>query len=413
MAVSCRDILELPGMRKARVVAGTAGLDRILRWVHVLDVPDINSWAEKGDLLLISGLGLNGNTGKLALLIRQMHDKQAAGLIIALGEYIQNISNEVLELANVLQFPIISLPWEVRFVDVTHEIGKLIVQHELREQSVAHLLEQLLFGHHEDYHVFLARASHCGYNLERCHQIIIFQFQDNKNMKNIKKEAVNQASKNEKYERVFYQVRQTLFRHSRQGPAICRCDSIIAMVPVVETGKHGVLRLKELATDVVEWCLQTTKDLQVYAGIGTPCYGSVAEIRRSFHEADYAVRYTYAVNAVEKVCAYENMGIFKLIMSLRDNDKFTGFCTPFIQSLREYDLSHGSNLIESMLVFLEENGNVVQASKRLYVHRNTLQNRIQKTEELTSLNLSDAQQRLTLHLALLTDMVNQQFSGGR
>lgn len=409
MAVFCRDILELPVMRKARVAAGASGLDRILRWVHVLDVPDINSWAEKGDLLLISGLGLKENTGNLAPLIRQMHDKQAAGLIIALGEYIQNVPNEVLELANVLRFPIITLPWEVRFVDVTHEIGKLIVQHELREQSVAHLLEQLLFGHQEDYHVFLSRASHCGYNLDRRHQIIIFQFQDKKSINGIRKEADNPASKNKKYERVFHQVRQTLFRHSRQGPATYRFDSIIAMVPVVETGKHGVIRLRELATDVVEWCLHTIKDMQVYVGIGTPCHGSVAEIRRSFHDADYAVRYAYAVNAAEKVCAYETMGIFKLIMSLRDNDKFTDFCTPFVQSLRVYDISHGSNLIENMLVFLEENGNVVQASKRLFVHRNTLQNRIQKTEELTGLSLSNAQQRLTLHLALLTDMVNQQF----
>lgn len=58
-------------------------------------------------------------------------------------------------------------------------------------------------------------------------------------------------------------------------------------------------------------------------------------------------------------------------------------------------------LMETMKVFLENNSNTSLAAKKLYVHRNTLQYRLEKFTEKTGMNLKDFNSALTVYLACL------------
>lgn len=48
--VSCRELLELPTLRKIKLVSGQRGLDRHVRWVHFIDLPDVLPWVQGGDV---------------------------------------------------------------------------------------------------------------------------------------------------------------------------------------------------------------------------------------------------------------------------------------------------------------------------------------------------------------------------
>ncbi len=58
-------------------------------------------------------------------------------------------------------------------------------------------------------------------------------------------------------------------------------------------------------------------------------------------------------------------------------------------------------LMETMKVFLENSSNTSLAAKKLYVHRNTLQYRLEKFTEKTGMNLKDFSSALTVYLACL------------
>jgi hypothetical protein len=45
-------VLSLDVLKDARLVAGAGGLSRPIRWVHIVDIPDVVEWVQEGDLLL-------------------------------------------------------------------------------------------------------------------------------------------------------------------------------------------------------------------------------------------------------------------------------------------------------------------------------------------------------------------------
>jgi hypothetical protein len=58
-------------------------------------------------------------------------------------------------------------------------------------------------------------------------------------------------------------------------------------------------------------------------------------------------------------------------------------------------------LLETMKVFLEHNSNVSLSAKKLYIHRNTLQYRLEKFTEKTGISLKDFNSALTVYFACL------------
>lgn len=63
-------------------------------------------------------------------------------------------------------------------------------------------------------------------------------------------------------------------------------------------------------------------------------------------------------------------------------------------------------LLESMKVFLENNSNTSLAAKKLYIHRNTLQYRLEKFQDLTGINVKEFSSAITIYLACILAQKN-------
>ncbi len=121
--VPLRDVLALPTLRSCTVAAGAAHLDRPVRWVHCSDLPDIAYWLRGGELLIHTGVQ---NTGTSLLhLVRELHGANVAAVAIALAP--DDLPRDVVALAESMGLPVISIPDEYRFVDITYEVGRLLL----------------------------------------------------------------------------------------------------------------------------------------------------------------------------------------------------------------------------------------------------------------------------------------------
>jgi purine catabolism regulator len=131
-----KDALGLSKMRRARVVAGADGLDRPVRWVHILDIPDIVPWVSANDLVLTNAYGFATNPESMDRLVERLDDKRVSGLMVGMGLFIQELPEAMLEEANARSFPVIEIPWKVRFEDLTLELiqGILGTQSALLER---------------------------------------------------------------------------------------------------------------------------------------------------------------------------------------------------------------------------------------------------------------------------------------
>ncbi|WP_227937640.1 PucR family transcriptional regulator [Alkalihalobacillus deserti] len=126
--LSVHEILQNKHFGHAKVIAGKAGLTRPVRWVHVLEVLSIGNLLNGNELILSTGIGWQGDQDAFALLVKKFIDSNATGLCIELGQYISDVPQEIIELADTHKFPLIVFTKEVRFIDITQEIHSLLVR---------------------------------------------------------------------------------------------------------------------------------------------------------------------------------------------------------------------------------------------------------------------------------------------
>ena len=131
-------------------------------------------------------------------------------------------------------------------------------------------------------------------------------------------------------------------------------------------------------------------------------YGTIVnelkEVSRSYKEAKMALDVGKIFYAEKKVTAYNTLGIGRLIYQLPIN-----LCRIFIDEI--FGSNVPSELDDETLTtinkFFENNLNVSETARQLYVHRNTLVYRIEKLEANTGLDIRTFEDALTFKIALM------------
>lgn len=137
MGLTVREALQLEVMRPVRVVAGHAGLDREIRWVHIIDIPEIIPWVRGGELLLTTGYGWPVEEEERQRTVRELNAKGLAAILFEPSKFLREIPGSILEEAEALHLPILEAPWELAFVDITEAVSREIIkrQYELIERA--------------------------------------------------------------------------------------------------------------------------------------------------------------------------------------------------------------------------------------------------------------------------------------
>lgn len=127
--MTVREVLGLPLFRgaQARVLAGESNLDRSVRWVHVAELPDISYLLRGGELLLTTGMGIQGVGRVRRRYVNELADAAVAGLVVELGRNFAQMPAEMITEAQRRCLPLIALGREIRYVDVTEQVHRAII----------------------------------------------------------------------------------------------------------------------------------------------------------------------------------------------------------------------------------------------------------------------------------------------
>ena len=135
-----------------------------------------------------------------------------------------------------------------------------------------------------------------------------------------------------------------------------------------------------------------------WVGISRPCSG-LQGIETAIQEAMETARACQNLRR-HAIGHRAQLALYETLHSLRESASSVRLTDEILAPLLRYDRQHGTNLVATLAVFLRENGNAVQAARRLTVHRNTLNYRLQRIAEISGLDLDQADERLMLHLAV-------------
>ncbi|HWT24103.1 MAG TPA: PucR family transcriptional regulator ligand-binding domain-containing protein, partial [Solirubrobacteraceae bacterium] len=102
------------------VVAGEAGLDRPIRWVHISELADPTPWLSGGELLLTTGMQLEADADQRAY-VERLAAHGLAGMGFGTGFAHAEVPVGVREAAAALGFPVFEVPYRLPFIAVTEK----------------------------------------------------------------------------------------------------------------------------------------------------------------------------------------------------------------------------------------------------------------------------------------------------
>jgi purine catabolism regulator len=142
------DALRVPSLQRGRprVLSGERHLGRAVRWVHVGEVPNIAELLRGGELLLTTGQALDAPPAAQRELIRRLARRGVAGVVLELGQRLSEPPEAAVAAARQEGLPFVVLRREVRFVDVTEELHRRLIDRQLSVLRRAELLDRTLTG---------------------------------------------------------------------------------------------------------------------------------------------------------------------------------------------------------------------------------------------------------------------------
>ncbi len=149
--ITMREVLARPSMAGATVLAGASGLDRVVRFVNMMEVPDVLQWTKADELLLTTGYPLRSTPEKLDDFVTALNERGLAGLAVKLGRYLDELPRDMIETADRLGFPVVQLADGVGFDEIMNQVlsevlGRQAAMLARSEQAHSVLLKLVLKG---------------------------------------------------------------------------------------------------------------------------------------------------------------------------------------------------------------------------------------------------------------------------
>jgi purine catabolism regulator len=137
MALTVRDIVSIPGM-PLKLLAGDAGADRPVRWVHSSELEDPTAWLKGGELILTTGMGVGETVAKQRAYVRRLVDAGVAGLGFGLGFGHEKTPRALVTEAGKHGFPLFEVPYPVPFIAITEAVFTRVVaeQYDTLQRAV-------------------------------------------------------------------------------------------------------------------------------------------------------------------------------------------------------------------------------------------------------------------------------------
>lgn len=156
-------------------------------------------------------------------------------------------------------------------------------------------------------------------------------------------------------------------------------------------------KLEQYLVELSSW-LENVHSLPFKFGVGGR-YPSLADLPKSFREAQEALETGYPCQLTPKVRFYKTKEVIELLRYI-PRDKIKEMYSNTLGRLHVLKGKDREETLQTLFVYLENNCNIAETAKQLYVHRNTVLYRIEKCEELLDCSLKNPEKNLLLRLML-------------
>ncbi len=359
------------------LVCGEDAAQTHVRWVHSTELQDPTPWLKGGELLLTTGIQLNGPKSQRELIDR-LADHEIAGLGFGTGFAHKRLPAALVTAAKKRGFPLFEVPYELPFIAITERAFARLLdeRYELLQRTmVGDVLAEVLTGHlyPED---LQARLRPFGIGEQVA--VLAFKPQDPSAAATV--------------------VEAILERERVPSLVAIRAGLLCAVIDQSSAnGAGSAWSPMELARKIRSELAIRFGDVRAAASRPVATHS----LRMAFHEARCALEAVRLRNgSAPEVASYADLGAFQLLLSLQDDEALGSYCRSVLEPIEQGEGDYGDELVRSLDVFIEHNGHWEKAANALFCHRHTLRYRIRRVEQLTGRDFSNARDRIEFWLAL-------------
>ena len=149
-----------------------------------------------------------------------------------------------------------------------------------------------------------------------------------------------------------------------------------------------------------------TQVLRDAPAVGVGGYAERPEhLPRSYREAMQALTVRMRQADPRGLSAFEDLGLYRLLATPEGRREASAFVEDWLGGLLAYDTERQAGLVHTLGVYLDHGGNYDDTAAALHIHRSTLRYRLQRIRELSGHDLTNADTRLNLHVAVRAAVV--------
>ncbi|QGQ46129.1 helix-turn-helix domain-containing protein [Metabacillus sediminilitoris] len=265
-------------------------------------------------------------------------------------------------------------------------IDKLLVE------SISNEKEIIQYANIFKWNLFLPhRVSVLAYKLEEQHEKNLLKLQE-------KKALITDRLR----ERVSFYDKEIMF--ASKG------DEFILLVPTDKEKESPKKYWREFYSFLQKWSKSEEVQISFYLGVGGKS-NTISEYYPCYQQAEQALNVFMNHYQSTGVALYDELGASTLLRHLKDITEAQLFIEKYLGKILENDDEKTVNLYQTLRAYLNNNGILKDTSEELFIHRSTLQYRLNKIESLLEIDLLDSEQRFNLLLAYkLNDLVNHAYS---
>lgn len=349
------------------LICGENNMNNLVNWVHMLEDPETATFLHGQELIFSTGIGYD-DTGWLLEFAKGLVANQASGLVLNLGPYIQSVPADLIAYCRAVQFPLFTIPWKTRIVDITNDFCRRIIKSEENEVTVAGAFRNAIFFPEQaaEYRPVLERKE---FDLEAEFCVVALSLQVPSN---------DRFSEYDKTVRMH--LNRILYNHSDR-------------FNIFRQDKYLIVVLQSFPQDVVEAaferlnevCSSSGQPFSIRAGISVNDLG-IKSLPRNYKRAIALLQIAKKQDKAQ--ISYRNIGFYQLLLEVEDTNVLRRFYEDTLGELEAYDKEHQTDYIATLKSYLDNNNSVQEVARESYVHRNTINYKIKKVKEILQCDLT-------------------------
>ena len=279
-----------------------------------------------------------------------------------------------------------------------------------QKNLVKGFFDDLMYGEYDSEDSLRQRANFIGCDLTKPHTIAIIEVSHLDESNNGEHERTGTNSSNRLtadtfqseedrhviHKRISGQIRRRI-QDNYPGSVVYERENLLSCIICLSKDPTAA-RLKTWLGDLGRQ-MRTEHGIRLSIGIGNQCQ-SINDYRRGFAEASEALQMGQSLNHDGSVTHFNDLGVYRYLYKIARMDDLRDMYQDQVARISTYDRRKGTDLLDTLETYLECAGNLTKTSERLFVHRNTLIQRLERLQSLCDIDIQDRSNWLTLQVAI-------------